>query len=329
MNRLKNFGMMAVGVLLGIVIAPVAARAAENFLQAYPSSQVFYMDSQRVELEAYGIGGYNYVKLRDIGQVADFNVYYDSERNAAVIEPDCSYTGVAPEAEEVVQSSVGITQANPAVFTGELTEEAFDGIRATILGEAQEPFSVKGNKVKNAVSMIGQYPKYSLTPAGGGKYLCQAKSLSVYDGPIKHTQFFVDSLASMGQRQQMEAIVWYVCDRLTYSVEYPFVDDVLTQDGEVKGCCMAYAYCVQFLCNRAGIPCVLASSDTHQWNRVYVDGQWWNVDATANDDTVNGNNRSLSTILCSEKEMQGTIYKLANPEATRFAMELLVPGSTK
>ena len=43
-------------------------------------------------LEAYEINGSNYVKLRDIGQAADFSVTYDAAANSVRIEPDKPYT---------------------------------------------------------------------------------------------------------------------------------------------------------------------------------------------------------------------------------------------
>ncbi len=46
---------------------------------------------------------------------------------------------------------------------------------------------------------------------------------------------------------------------------------------------MSYAHNFKFLCDLAGIPCILVHSDVHQWNRVYISGAWWNVDVSALD----------------------------------------------
>ncbi len=58
---------------------------------ANTSSQRFYVNEQRVNLEAYEIGGSNYVKLRDIGETVDFGVGYNTATNTVTISPDKPY----------------------------------------------------------------------------------------------------------------------------------------------------------------------------------------------------------------------------------------------
>lgn len=69
---------------------PVAS-AVEEHLQARRSTQQFLVDDQRVELEAYAIGGHNYVKLRDICRAADFSVNYAPLNNVAIIVSGMPY----------------------------------------------------------------------------------------------------------------------------------------------------------------------------------------------------------------------------------------------
>ena len=52
-------------------------------------------------MEAYGIAGHNYVKLRDIGKAVGFNVFWDADSGCVQIETDAPYTGEAPSAEAV------------------------------------------------------------------------------------------------------------------------------------------------------------------------------------------------------------------------------------
>ena len=75
--RQRIFTLLA-GFTLGIALASGGA-AAVSALTATPSTQPIYVDGQRVSLEAYSIGGANYVKLRDIGQAVDFEVYWDGQ----------------------------------------------------------------------------------------------------------------------------------------------------------------------------------------------------------------------------------------------------------
>lgn len=47
-------------------------------------------------MEAYGIAGHNYVKLRDIGKAVGFNVFWDADSGCVQIETNVPYTDEAP-----------------------------------------------------------------------------------------------------------------------------------------------------------------------------------------------------------------------------------------
>ena len=91
MNRIKGTVLIAAGVLAGMLLSGLTGTALAA-LTANPSSQTFYLDGQRIALQAYEINGSNYVKLRDIGQAVDFNVTYDAAANTVYIDPDKPYT---------------------------------------------------------------------------------------------------------------------------------------------------------------------------------------------------------------------------------------------
>ena len=74
MKHGKSAALLLTGVLIGGVLAGSAVGAAEK-LTAERSAQAIYVDGRRVTMEAYAIGGSNYVKLRDIGKALNFNVY--------------------------------------------------------------------------------------------------------------------------------------------------------------------------------------------------------------------------------------------------------------
>ena len=85
MSRRKEIALVAVGVLAGLAVSAPAAAAG---LMANPSGQTFYVNEQKVSLEAYEINGSNYVKLRDVGQAVGFGVSYDAASNSVAIRPD-------------------------------------------------------------------------------------------------------------------------------------------------------------------------------------------------------------------------------------------------
>lgn len=52
--------------------------------------------------------------------------------------------------------------------------------------------------------------------------------------------------------------------------------------------CAGYAKAMQYLCDKAGIDCMVITGEnekgsTHAWNKVKVDGEWYNLDATWDD----------------------------------------------
>ena len=91
MRKMKNAALVIVGILVGIAVSGPAGPAARAGLMANISSQQFYLDGQRVNLEAYEINGSNYVKLRDVGQAVDFGISYDAATNSVNIRPNQPY----------------------------------------------------------------------------------------------------------------------------------------------------------------------------------------------------------------------------------------------
>lgn len=100
----------AVGLFVGMTLCGPASAAVQRFT-ASPSAQTFYVDGQRVRLEAYEIHGNNFVKLRDIGQAVNFAVDYDGSINSVRISSALPYQEEAAPAkptptEESVQTAL-------------------------------------------------------------------------------------------------------------------------------------------------------------------------------------------------------------------------------
>ena len=106
MSKTKNALFMGIGVLAGLALSGPAAQATAN-LTAMLSDQPIYVDGQQVQLEAYEIHGNNFVKLRDVGEAAGFNVYWDGA--AVQIESDKPYTGEPPAEPAPTEASVQAT----------------------------------------------------------------------------------------------------------------------------------------------------------------------------------------------------------------------------
>ncbi len=161
--RRKHFQFVA-GILVGgILFSGGAAQAAELFYKAIPSPNAVYLDGERVELAAMAINGNNYVKLRDVGKLVGFNVYWDGAN--VQVDSDAPYTGTAPDNGTAAQSptpeitpapvttspsqSYTIStnywsredfsrQANPAVFTSVFDRNLYNAVRQTIVDMGTE-----------------------------------------------------------------------------------------------------------------------------------------------------------------------------------------------
>ncbi|MCM1225732.1 MAG: copper amine oxidase N-terminal domain-containing protein, partial [Lachnospiraceae bacterium] len=120
----KTFLTLLTGMFLGAALfSGGVAHAAEIFYKALPSTNTVYLDGQRVELAAFAIDGSNYVKLRDVGELMGFNVYWDG---AVQIDSDAPYTGIAPDSG---------TEAPAPVVTGTVTTPPASTLPETVSGQ--------------------------------------------------------------------------------------------------------------------------------------------------------------------------------------------------
>ena len=116
MKNVKNMGKTFLTLLTGMLLGAAlfsggVAHAAEIFYKAIPSTNIIYLDGQRVELAAFTIDGSNYVKLRYIGQAAGFGITYDAVTNTVCIHPDKSYE---PEVTAPTSAAPAISQTSPS-----------------------------------------------------------------------------------------------------------------------------------------------------------------------------------------------------------------------
>ncbi len=90
------------GILTGTTLFGGSVAAATE-LVVKPAWQPIYVNGQQVSMDAYNINGYNYVKLRDIGQAVGFNVYW---LDGVQVDSDAPYTGEAPRQEVVNEATL-------------------------------------------------------------------------------------------------------------------------------------------------------------------------------------------------------------------------------
>ncbi len=68
---------------------------------AEPSSSRFYKDGTEIKVTAYLINGNNYIKLRDLGKLFDFEIEWDGANNRIVVDTKRTYTDVEADKKEI------------------------------------------------------------------------------------------------------------------------------------------------------------------------------------------------------------------------------------
>lgn len=90
-------------------------------------------------------------------------------------------------------------------------------------------------------------------------------------------------LPSMNDKEKIQAICLYVLDSIEYDItrivesnKFPLT--CVLNDG--KGVCASYAYMTNVLLNKAGIRTFKVTNDTHGWNVIELDGEYYYIDTT-------------------------------------------------
>ena len=332
MNSAKKLSLgFITGFLTCLLLFGGAVAFAASGIMAERSTCRVFVDGHEVEMEAYMIEGNNYLKLRDVGKLVGFNVWWDG---TVQIDSGSPYTGDAPTKEQpldLVTKVNSSNQANPSVFSETYTRDAYDALRQVVAGaEKSDPVAMSENTrqaMEKATAAIGEWPGYHLNRTADGMSYFKTTYSSSYQEAAAFCQPFLNGLAEKTEREKVKEIAYYVCDRLTYDTYSTATPrTVLSSVGVSKGNCMSYAHSFMFLCDLAGIPCVYVHSDDHQWNQVYVEGQWWHVDVSSIDAGDNTASRIYSPVLYDE--VQGASYQVSEPDLTTFLKEVVAPGST-
>jgi len=325
---MKHFAPFLAGVLSGSLLLSGAANAVTA--AAEKNRHTVYLDGRRVELDAYFIDGHNYVKLRDVGRLMGFNVYWS---DGVRIQSGVPYTGEppAPEPEtadaapETAETGNGRTLRLYRLFRESvlLWEELAGGTAShppsALLTEAER------QAAQDVSAALGDLPSYVPRQTDGGKTRIDVRIGASAEEAARAAAPDIARLRGATDGETVRALAFYLCDRMDYRADRtPTPRTVLTSGGVTPGNCMSYAHAFQILCSGAGIPCILVHSGSHQWNQVYADGAWRNVDVSAAD-AVDPSLRPLQTILWRDSELRGELYRVSDPETAAFAREILVP----
>ena len=311
------------GFLVGSILFGGGAACAAG-IYAERSTQRVFIDGHLAELEAYLIEGHNYLQLREVAEAVGFNVYWNEQTRTVQIESDRPYTGTAPEESHA--------EIDPVCRNGVYTLEACKALRGAVLaGESTESVPMTQethDAMLDVAAAIGSWPVYDLKSGAEGMFSFRARYPANYEAAEAYCRPFIESLSGETDRETVRQLAFFVCDRIDYdSTVFCSPRTALVSDAVSRGACMSYAYCMKFLCDLAGIPCVYVHSEEHQWNQVFLEGKWWDVDVSSTD-VRPPNQREGLQVLREKDELQGTAYRQSEPQITELAKEILVPGST-
>ncbi|MCX7715230.1 MAG: carboxylesterase family protein [Clostridia bacterium] len=110
-ENIKKIVLAAASLTMGLSILAIPASAnTTNNKDVQLSSQKLVIDGNEVSIQAYNIGGYNYVKLRDMAILlnntnSQFEVGYDEQTNNVTLTTGSNYTSVGGELESGVDKS--------------------------------------------------------------------------------------------------------------------------------------------------------------------------------------------------------------------------------
>ncbi len=355
MKTIKGF---VFGFLCAVILTGTAALANNGFT-AYISSQVFYYNNDKIELEAYNINDYNYVKLRDAAKLFGVEVEYSQIDDSVYLgEHTPPETTVATEKKrsdgKAYSKEDYSLNANQNIFNDVYTKDAYNAIKQTILDrneistgtdeygynkgynyanfvDSKTTLEQMGDTTKAMKSVLnvlsGEYT-YELGSAVDisniyeypGYSICMVKLNPKLEAAKTEAMRLEAKWQGLTDSEKVKQIANYISDKIVYRDESTVgTAEVFNSKTPVNGICGTYASAFKYLCSAVDIPCVTVNDFNHAWNEVYADGRWQIVDVGYYD--VGRPDARLFI---------DNYWKMdENPQKTKFVKELLVPNSTK
>ena len=354
---MKCIRSFIIGLLCGAFIFGGTAVLANSDVLAKITSQIFFWNNEAIELEAYNINGYNYVRLRDVAKIFGVNVEYYEDTNSVYLGEDKKEEAPKPE-HKVLDGNAYAKEdysqnANQAIFNEVYTKDAYNAIRQSLVDITEITkntdehgynadymyahyidkgftFNSPGKTdeaMKSVVSTFSGYYSFSFgfeqTTQNLHEYpgyrICMPKIHNHFEPANKATDSFVAEISGLTDKEKVKRIANYISDRIVYKNEnVGSINQVFTDNPPVNGICGTYADAFVYLCQRADIPCISITDATHAWNEVYIDGRWHVTDIGYYD------------VARTDEMLLPENYPRTNPNIakTKFAKELLVPMST-
>ena len=222
-------------------------------------------------------------------------------------------------------------QANPSVFSGVYTREAYNAAYTVLAGLRN------GDETVTAPLCIGfQEDRWKLENMLGNLSNGYTLSLRGIEGKGMYEIYVVkpdreiarqytagliaEVNALSSDREKVIRLNEYLCDKIIYDAKKSAdLNEIASSANPVYGNCGTFASAMNDLCAHVGVPCVRVFGENHSWNIIYCSGEWSYTDTSLNDQS-SGHNRMLFS--------STTRKQIEDPAGVKFLQELLVPGST-
>ncbi|MBD5105576.1 MAG: hypothetical protein HDT41_01095 [Lachnospiraceae bacterium] len=205
-----------------------------------------------------------------------------------------------------------------AVFYTDFPLDGFDYNRLCAIALERDPY---------AIYYLSGGWKYRYQMVGS-RYECKVVMGDFFSGLMKNfrqrkvrarVREIADEVRGFSQYEQIKYVYDYLILNCEYELMYngPYYALI-----EGKVCCNGYASAFYLIMDELGIPCKYTCGSDHAWNTVYLDGYWYNLDATWGDG--GGNDINYDYFLKSNEDWKGRGPVIADALSSYPANNLVV-----
>ena len=128
------------------------------------------------------------------------------------------------------------------------------------------------------------------------------------------TENFMNKLNSVSGNVNKEiTVAKLISDYVTYNSNAQYNQSLMSALYFNETVCSGYAMSMNYFCNALGLDCITVTSSDHAWNRVLLNGKWFEADVTWYDTDVTGDywdtwlNKSTATFLRNDSSGSHTV----------------------
>lgn len=156
-NNKMNF---ITGMIVGSLVVS-GAMATE--LMVTRTAHNIIVNGEKTEFEAYNINGYNYFKLKDLGEKLDFSVVWDEANQSVLIDSNMPYIEQKSEEEQIEQKEEQEIEQTNKVIKVTQSDESFRPLVGEVI-EAELYEKGKPTGEKTTFTVVKEKPEEEPLP---------------------------------------------------------------------------------------------------------------------------------------------------------------------